>query len=84
MSLVRNKAKGREMKFNRKRFRDNLNIIHGKSGLRQKEVAAKADMPMSTLNEYLCGRFVPGIEGLCKLSIAYEVTMETLTEGCLE
>lgn len=72
------------MKFNKKRFRDNLLRIHGKSGMLYKEAAANAGIHVNTYQGWASGKQMPTSEGLYRLSIAYGVPMEDFMEGCLD
>jgi transcriptional regulator with XRE-family HTH domain len=62
-------------------FGSNLQDLRNKAGLSQSELAAKAGIPVKTIQSWEIDRALPRVDALIKLSQALDVPLEALTSG---
>jgi len=63
------------------KFKYNLKKIRMGNTLSQSELATRAGIEASHISHYECGRRIPSVPNLIKLSKALNCTMEDLTNG---
>ena len=62
-------------------FKHNLKVIRMRNTMSQAELAKRAKVEPSHISHYECGRRLPNVSNLLKLSKALNCTMDELIKG---
>lgn len=66
--------------INKKRFAEQLRLAREAKGLMQYEIAAKSGLTKNSINNYECGRSLPSLDAVLKLSEILDVSIDYLLD----